>query len=68
MPILIDLAVVEMDEVVEKKWLKMQQQLAQEHAKGSVKPKKPLTDEEVQQLFEMKNRKVRSPWNCNSIH
>ena len=55
-PLLVDEAIREMDDTVDKNFSKMKQKIAQEitditPVKGSVKPKKPLTDEELVQLF-----------------
>jgi hypothetical protein len=55
----IDKMIREMDDEVDENYEKMKQQIAQEiyesqtqkHLKGSVKPKKPLTDEELVKLF-----------------
>jgi len=52
----VDEAIREMDDAVDNSFSKMQEKIAQEiaditPAKGSVKPKKPLTDEELVQLF-----------------
>jgi len=54
--LLVDEAIGEMDDMVGKNFSKMKQKIVQEiaditPAKGSVKPKKPLTDQEIVQLF-----------------
>ena len=49
----VDDAIREMDDAVDENFSKMQRKIAKEitPAKGSIKPKKPLTDEELVRLF-----------------